>query len=281
MIFLDQVVRQALREEGQLIISLEDLMLSMDDMEQLFIDTYEQAKGYVNIYDWQTVRGGTTPTQYDQFSHLKHLTYTAYNNMQRYMPDVPGNYFEFNPYTKNFYSLMNMDFSGEVGKYAECKQLEINTTLSNAVAGNKQSIILPATFDEDSFEIKTSEGDSIKVTDVCDNHIHLGGTLGEGEFDTKKLKGYVTFSKNGTNTNLNWLSKYVGIKELDLANAEILYVWFKANMLTMIGAIKEQVDLAGIQLPFNVNQDSLLQRGRELMTHVEELKVNKSHWSNF
>ena len=37
----------------------------------------------------------------------------------------------------------------------------------------------------------------------------------------------------------------------------------------------------GSGLPFDVNQDDLLARGREIMQKVEELKANKSHWSNF
>ena len=49
----------------------------------------------------------------------------------------------------------------------------------------------------------------------------------------------------------------------------------------MIGSMKKQIDLQGVQLPFDLNQDDLLNRGRELMAKVEELKTSKSHWSNF
>ena len=45
--------------------------------------------------------------------------------------------------------------------------------------------------------------------------------------------------------------------------------------------MKRQIDLQGVGLPFDINQDDLLNRGRELMNKVEELKGTKSHWSNF
>ena len=68
--------------------------------------------------------------------------------------------------------------------------------------------------------------------------------------------------------------------ELDLT-CELFYVWFKANLLTLIGSMKKQIDLNGVGLPFDISSDDLLTRGRELMAKVEELKGTKQHWSNF
>ena len=82
-------------------------------------------------------------------------------------------------------------------------------------------------------------------------------------------KGYLTIE-----------SKYVGIKELDLS-CELFYIWFKAALMQYIGAMKKQLDLTGVGLPFDINADGLLERGRQLMDKVEELKGTKSHWSNF
>ena len=45
--------------------------------------------------------------------------------------------------------------------------------------------------------------------------------------------------------------------------------------------MKKQFDLTGVGLPFDINADGLLERGRQLMDRVEELKGTKSHWSNF
>ena len=124
MIYLEQTVNQILQEEGQVIVSLEDLMITWDMLESLFIGTYEQAKGYISVYDWTTEVLNTNPQKQDDWTHIRHLTYNAYNNMQRFMPDVPSNYWEFNPYTKNALSLMSTNFSLEVGKYPTLEQLE-------------------------------------------------------------------------------------------------------------------------------------------------------------
>jgi hypothetical protein len=45
--------------------------------------------------------------------------------------------------------------------------------------------------------------------------------------------------------------------------------------------MKKQIDLQGVQLPFDLNGDDILARGRELSAKVEELKTTKMHWSNF
>ena len=79
---------------------------------------------------------------------------------------------------------------------------------------------------------------------------------------------------------LNITSKYVGIKELDLS-CELFYTWFKGAVLCYIGAMKKQLDLTGVGLPFDLNGDTILERGRQLIDKVEELKGTKSHWSNF
>ena len=41
------------------------------------------------------------------------------------------------------------------------------------------------------------------------------------------------------------------------------------------------MDLTGVGLPFDINADGLLERGRVLMDSVEKLKETKQHWSNF
>jgi hypothetical protein len=279
MIFLEQTVNQILQEEGQVIISLDDLMITWDMLESLFIGTYEQAKGYISIYDWTTSVINTDPKKHTDWTHIRHMTYNAYNNMQRFMPDVPGNLWEFNPYTQNASALMSTNFSLEVGKYPTLEQLDYSIPIKGK-AGRKCVFRLPCMFDLDSFELL-----DLVATETTGKHscgiqeVTIKGNSGTGQFDTDTFTGHIVF-KEDVDTMLKITSKYVGIKELDLT-CELFYIWFKANVLTLIGSMKRQVDLQGVQLPFDINQDDLLNRGRELMGKVEELKINKSHWSNF
>ena len=101
-----------------------------------------------------------------------------------------------------------------------------------------------------------------------------------GSFDMDALNGYLKFSKDYDSLTVTFNTKYVAIQELDLS-CELFVTWFKAKLFTMIGAIKKQIDLQGIGLPFDFNQDELLGRGRELMAKLDELKTSKMHWSNF
>ena len=45
--------------------------------------------------------------------------------------------------------------------------------------------------------------------------------------------------------------------------------------------MKKQLDLSNVGLPFDINADQLLERGRQYMDRVEELKGTKSRWSDF
>ena len=47
MIYLEQIVNQILREEGQVIVTLEDLQITWEDLESLFIGIFEQASQYM------------------------------------------------------------------------------------------------------------------------------------------------------------------------------------------------------------------------------------------
>ena len=272
MIFLEQTVNQILMEEGQVIVTLEDLQITWEALEKLFIGVYEQAKQYIAIYDW--VRDGLSmePQQRD-YSHIRHFTYNAY--YQRMMPDLPGGYWEFNPYTKNASSMINSTFAMEVGKYPTVEQLEYSTEL-NLKENVKQIFMLPCTFRPDDFKFSDFEAYPDRKHH---GNLILEGVNGVGAFDSNRLSGYLIMDKDFKGI-LTVKSKYVGIKELDMS-CEVFYVWFKAALLTYIGAQKKQMDLTGVGLPFDINGDSLLERGRQLMEHVEKLKETKQHWSNF
>ena len=282
MIYLEECVNQVLLEEGQLIVSpLDELGISWEQLENLFIGTYNQAKGYVSIYDWQTQFVGIDGTTKNDWAYVRHITYNAYNHMQRFMPDVPGQYWEFNPYNKMLKTLFATDFSFEVGRYAHCQKLPYSMVLSGVTAGAKSKFILPCYFSNDfKIEMQDNPDSSMTIVNEDDNIVMFSGSLGNGTFDKKTMIGNATFAVDAGTVELSFTSKYVGILELDLT-CELFYQWFKANMLRMIGSMKNQIELPNVGLPFEISRDELLARGNELMQHVEELKVNKSHWSNF
>lgn len=275
MIYLEQTVNQILREEGQTIISLEDLQISWEDVENLFIGVYEQSKQYITIYDWVEDTLSTTKQQRPDYAHIKHITYNAYNNMQRFMPDMPRQYWEFNPYTKNANSLINTNFSLEVAKYPTLENLSYNTNL-NVKKEQKVHFLTPCNFYPETLQFADF---------ICYEHCTkpntyiIEGENGVGSFDTKTLRGYIVMDKDYSG-ELKITSKFLGIRELDLT-CELFYIWFKAALLQYIGAMKKQFDLTGVGLPFDINADNLLERGRQLMDYVETLKGTKSHWSNF
>ena len=59
---------------------------------------------------------------------------------------------------------------------------------------------------------------------------------------------------------------------------EMFMVWFRGALLCYIGAMKKQLDLTGVGLPFDINADNLLERGRQYLDSIETLKTTKSHW---
>lgn len=306
MIFLEEIVNNSLQEEGQIVLSLSDLGITWSDLERLFLATYNESKGYLSVYDWQTSVINTNPHKMNDITHVRHITYNAYNNMQRFLPDVPGQYWEFNPYTKNISSLMSTNFSLEVGKYPTCAKLPFTLQLNNVKKGQKVNFSLPFAIDTNleisdnkSLEEIKVKGKEVKYassedcknkfldnsrTCICNDSDSIYATeiVGDatGSFDMDSLNGYLKFSKDYDSLTVTFNTKYVAIQELDLS-CELFVTWFKAKLFTMIGAIKKQIDLQGIGLPFDFNQDELLGRGRELMAKLDELKTSKMHWSNF
>lgn len=272
MIFLEQTVNQILREEGQVIVSLDDLNITWEDVESLFIGIYEQSKQYISVYDWITDSVNSSPTQKD-WAHVRHITYNA--AYQRMMPDAQDNLWEFNPYTKNASSIINTTFALEVSKYPTLAQLTYELPLV-IKKDERTPFILPCTFRPEDF----SFGDMTAFPDrKHKDRIIIEGDKGVGSFDCRRLNGFITMDEDFKGT-LKVKSKYVGIKELDLT-CELFYTWFKAALMQYIGAMKKQMDLTGVGLPFDINADGLLERGRILMDNVEKLKETKQHWSNF
>ena len=197
MIYLEQTVNQILREEGQTIISLEDLQISWEDVENLFIGVFDQCKGYITIYDWTEDTLSTTKQQRPEYTHIKHITLNAYNNMQRFLPDFPRQYWEFNPYTKNANSLINTNFSLEVAKYPTLENLSYSTNL-NVKKEQKVHFLTPCNFYPETLQFADF---------ICYEHCTKANTYiieGEndvGSFDTKTLRGYIVMDKDYSGEN--------------------------------------------------------------------------------
>lgn len=275
MLYLEQAVNHILRREGQVIVTLEDLQISWQDVEALFIGIYKEAREYLSIYDWTTDYWSMSPDERPDYLHIKHINYNPIPAMSRIMPDLWSEYWEFNPYTKNASAIMNTNFSLEVQKYATLENLEYEVDLS-IPKEQKKFFSLPCSFYPEDFSFNDF------VAYPCDKDskiIHLEGENGIGEFNEKTLQGYI-FMDEAYKGTLTVTSKYVGIKEWDL-HTELFMVWFSAALMQYIGAMKKQFDLSGVGLPFDINADGLLERGRQLMDRVEELKCSKSTWSNF
>lgn len=273
MIFLEQIVRQCLMEEGQVIVTLEDLQITWEDLERLFIGVYEQSKDYILMSNWVRDTITPDPTEKD-WTHIKHLTINA-GVMPRIMPDMPNNLYEFNPWTHEASALMNTNFTAEVGLHPTLENLTYKKGL-NITANRKTRFILPCDFEINSFSFEnfTAFPDSRNK-----NRIILESNNGVGNFDTKSLVGEIIMDIDYKGT-LEIVSKYVGIKELDLTD-ELFYVWFKGALLSYIGSMKKQFDLTSVGLPFDINADNLLERGRMFLDKVEELKGTKQHWSEW
>lgn len=275
MIFLEKAVNQILMEEGQVIVKLEDLQITWEDLENLFVGVYEQAKKYIVTYDWVEMTVGPDPQKTD-WTHIKHMTINNGLKMQRIMPDFTSNMWEFNPYTQNVSSLANINYSIEAGMAPPLKHLPYSTNL-NLIANRKTTFILPCDFDLNSFKFADF---TAFYDNRHDNIVILESDNGVGKFDTRRLRGELIMDIDYQG-KLEITSKYLGIDRIDMDD-EMFMTWFRGALLCYIGAMKKQLDLTGIGLPFDINADNLLERGRMYLDSVEStLKGTKSHWSEW
>ena len=286
MIFLEEITNQALMEEGQIILSLTDYDLTWQKLERLFVGTFNQAKDYLLIFDWTTQNLSPNAIKVPNLVHVKNIVYNSYQKMQRFMPTIEQQLWEFNPYTKDLKALVSTSFGLEYSKHATCDYLPYSITLSDVKADTAYPFALPCSFRAGTFTITTTDNQDVidtveEKTDESDNvFLEISGTMGEGQIDPKTLDGYITPVKDYTQITLELTSKYKGLLELDMTE-ELFYNWYKANLLSLLGGIKDQIELPGVGLPFDLTRDTLSQKAGSLMATVNDLKVTKSHWSNF
>lgn len=287
MIFLEEATNQALAEEGQVIITLEDLGITWSQLERLFVGTYNQAKIYVPIYKQEVMTLSPYGQKVPNIANIRHIVYNSYQNMQRFMPDISQEQWEFNPYLHELKTLVSTSFNIEYATYSYCGSIPYSITLTDVKKDKVYPFKLPCQFLNDTFKITNGKSDIIaseEVEEIIDDQtvkmVDLTGDFGEGKIDITNLEGYVILNEDTDLLTLSLDSKYSGILELDLT-CELFYVWYKANLLSLIGGMKEQIDLQGVGLPFDINKDTLLTRARELSNNVEQLKGTKSYWSGW
>lgn len=278
MLFLDKCIKAILLEEGQLLVSLEDLGITSDDLNQLFESIYEQSRPYIQRYVKKSLTLSTSPITLPDAVSIKRVVYNTYmNNYDRIMADVPTKYWDFDPHSRTLTTYVSTSFIVEYLCYPKCGNLELSESI--LLNDGRGMLKLPCSPDEltlklmlDTLECVSETKDKITTFKINDKEV---ATL-----DLSTLKLYINASEYNTAlftyTTLNY-----AIEEWDM-KAEIFMVWFKAALLSMIGAIKEQAgNIDSAAMPFDINRDGILARARELYAKLDELKTTKSTWWEF
>ena len=289
MLFLDKCVRTILLEEGQILVSLEDLGISEDDLNQLFESVYEQARTYIQKYVKKSITASTSPVYLPDAVSIKRVVYNTFmNDYDRVSSDIPQKNWDFDPHSRNLTTYVSMSYIVEYLSYPKCGNLDFTDAVE--LINGKGTAVLPCKPDRDSFKLIYGE-DEYKITSISEDgckyyfekDLEDGEFLQVAEYDTcKKRLDIAIEPKEGINQiNFSFKTLNYAIEEWDM-KAEIFMVWFKAALLSMIGAIKEQAgNIDSASMPFDVNRDGILGRARELYAKLDELKQTKSCWWEF
>lgn len=284
MIYLDKITKNVLLEEGQTLVSLEDMEITNDDLNDLFFSIYEQARPYAQRYLKKKMHLSTSPVILDDAVEIKRITYDIYPNMyNRMATDIAQSAWEFNPHTRQLQVFAGTNYVVDYLCYPKCDYLPISEV--HGIADNKLKFVLPCLPDDD-FKLKSGDYEAtVDETNTDTSKIVLNGTLGSGEIDLSSLKLTLDTTQSGlsdgTSVDCSFTTKNRAIEEWDM-KTEIFVVWFKAALLNMIGSIKAQAgNIDSAAMPFDVTRDDLLQKAQNLYSRVEELKINKSNWWEF
>lgn len=111
-------------------------------------------------------------------------------------------------------------------------------------------------------------------------YAELEGSLGTGTVCLDDLRCHLEIdSTRDDQLEISYITKYLGVKELDLQNWEFT-TWFASKLLTSIGSLKLMTQLDG--MPFNIGVDDLRSKGLELINQVEtEIKVRQGEFYNW
>lgn len=278
MLFLDKCVKVALLEEGQTLVTLEDLGITPDDLNTLFEGIYEQARPYIQRYVKKVIQASTSPLYLPDAVSIKRVSYNTFmNSYNRTIPDIPQSNWDFNPHTRMFTTYASMSYIVEYLCYPKCGNLEV---VDSVVPTPDEELIIKLPCKISAKTLKLTQKDvTYSFIDEDDDFYNY---FSEDNY-------YVKIKKSSPQELILRLSQpepvqYVfrtlnyAIEEWDM-KAEIFMVWFKAALLSMIGAIKEQAgNIDSGSMPFDVNRDGLLSRARELYARLDELKITKSNW---
>jgi hypothetical protein len=284
MLFLDKCVKTVLLEEGQVLVSLEDLGISDDNLNTLFEGIYEQARPYVQSYVKKTIKASTSPLVLHDAVSIKRVCYDTYmNQYNRVTPDIPQSNWDFNPHTKTFTTFASMSYIVEYLCYPKCGNLEVSDTLQLNLGG-KATVKLPCKVNPETFVLHYN-GKTYSINNEDETCYSIKVNSGEDELtiatiDKSNLNLNVSLNieDNVTSVIYSFTTANYAIEEWDM-KCELFVTWFKAALLSMIGAIKEQAgNIDTASMPFDINRDTLLTRARELYAKLDELKVSKSNW---
>ena len=280
MIYLDKLLRTIQLEEGQTLVSFEDLGISDTDLNDLFESVYEQARPYAQSFVRKIIKGSMSPIKIPDAVAIKRVTYNVYEGFIRPVPDLSDNMWDFDPHTREFRSFATTNYVVEYLTYPECGYKDLSAILTQK--DGKLFISLPCKFNPETFTL--SQGNLVATCSPSakKGEYTINGTLGKG-FISERGEGAVSLSSEATEdlVSMQCFSKFKAIEEWDM-KVEVFVVWFKAALLSLIGSIKEQAgNIDSAALPFDVNRDTILGRARELWARVEDLKVSKSAWYEF
>lgn len=287
MLFLDKCVKTALLEEGQVLVSLEDLGITDDDLNTLFEGIYEQARPYIQRYVKKTISASTSPLYLPDAVSIKRVSYNTFmNEYNRTISDIAQSDWDFNPHTRMFTTFASMSYIVEYLTYPKCGNLEYSDTLVLNSNG-KGKAKLPCKFEDFSLLYRDDKY-TINAEDSNFYYILINPETEDekqvAKIDKNTLILEVTTEPVGDNITgvaYTFTTANYAIEEWDM-KCELFMVWFKAALLSMIGAIKEQAgNIDTASMPFDINRDSLLSRARELYAKLDDLKVTKSNWWEF
>lgn len=288
MLFLDKCVKTALLEEGQVLVSLEDLGIAREDLNDLFESIYEQARPYIQRYIRKSITASTSPLKIPDAVSIKRVTLDSYMNLyNRTLPDLKPDGWDFNPHTREFTTFASTPYIVEYLCYPECGNLNVTDAILVSEKG-KAHIKLPCKPDTKTF-VLTYGDTTYKITEEDDNNFYFtyeneeGETITVGKLNkrTDKLDITVGYIHDEPALTYSFDTWNYAIEEWDM-KVEIFMVWFKAALLSMIGAIKEQAgNIDTASMPFDINRDTLLSRARELYAKLDELKTTKLTWWEF
>jgi hypothetical protein len=288
MITLEEAIESAVLTHGQQIIPLEAFSLDKLTIQSMLKQTLKEYQEYFPNVKTKTMNGTST---------------TQAVTMQ--LPDCIGS-----PMSIRFGGYPQV--AGLNSRYDKPNwQWDFHTkTITTVMGGGPWIITYAADYglsnlevkeyfqtlkDEDEIEFKIRgefKGKSLKITRAKDKlsmevvdlytrdgltFAELEGSLGTGRICLNDLKCQLELdSTRDDQLEITYITKYLGVKELDQQNQEFL-IWFASKLLTSIGSLKLMTQLDG--MPFNIGIDDLRSKGLELINQVEtDLKVQKQEF---